>query len=86
MLKKKNVEPNMPDGFYLACERVTGGISVIVGGIMCVTDFSPEAVMLAGHTGRISVLGKRLAMTVFENKSIEIKGRVEEIKFAYGKA
>ena len=86
MLKKKNVEPNMPDGFYLACERVTGGISVIVGGIMCVTDFSPEVVMLAGHTGRISVSGKRLVMTVFENKSIEIKGSVEEIKFAYGKA
>lgn len=86
MLKKKNAEPNMPEGFYLACERVSGGVSVIVGGVMCVTDFSPEAVMLAGHTGRISVFGRGLAMSVFENKSIEIKGRVEEIKFAYGKA
>ena len=86
MLKIKKPEPNMPEGFYLSCERTSGGVSVIVGGIMSVTDFSPEGVMLAGHTGRISVQGKGLSMAVFENKNVEIRGRVEEIKFAYGKA
>ena len=85
MIKSKKKEEKMPIGFYLSCERTVGGVSVIVGGIMSVTDFSEETVSLAGHTGRISVNGKRLSMSVFENKNVEIKGRVEEIKFIYGR-
>ncbi len=86
MLKNKNEESSAPKGFYLSCERVAGGVALIVGGIMSITDFSDSQVMLAGHTGRIGVAGSRLSMTVFENKSVEIVGRVEEIKFIYGKA
>ena len=86
MIKPKKEYEKMPRGFYLSCERVSGGVSVIVGGIMNVTDFSPETVMLAGHTGRIAISGVKLSMSVFENKNVEIKGRVEEIKLIYGKA
>ena len=85
MNREKNEEKNMRAGFYLSCERTAGGLSVIVGGIISVTDFSEETVKLAGHSGRVSVNGKRLSMSVFENKNVEIKGRVEEIKFTYGR-
>ncbi len=85
MIKTKKEEKKMPIGFYLSCERTAGGMSIIVGGIMSVTDFSEETVSLAGHTGRICVNGKRLSISVFENKNVEIKGRVEEIKFIYGR-
>lgn len=85
MIKTKKEEQKMPVGFYLSCERTVGGLSIIVGGIMSVTDFSEESVKLAGHTGRIAVNGKGLSMSVFENKNVEIKGRVEEIKFVYGR-
>ena len=75
-----------PHGFYLSCERVVGGLSLIVGGIIGVADFSDERAELLSHTGRITVLGKGLSMTVFENKNIEINGGIEDVKFAYSKA
>lgn len=85
MIKAKKEKENMPRGFYLSCERTADGMSVIVGGIISVTDFSEEEVRLAGHTGRIAVSGSGLSISVFENKNLEIKGQVKEIKFAYGR-
>jgi len=85
MTKNKKEEPRGELGFYLSCEKVLGGVSVIVGGIMNVSDFSSQSVMLSGHSGRILITGRRLAMTVFENRSIEITGIVEDIRFIYGK-
>ena len=85
MIKKSN-KSAPPYGFYLSCERVVGGISMIVGGVIGVVDFTEERVELLSHTGRITVLGHRLSMTVFENKNIEIFGGIEDIKFVYGKA
>ena len=82
-LTKKQAPPH---GFYLSCERVVGGVSMIVGGIIGVSDFSEERAELLSHTGRITVLGRGLSMTVFENKNIEICGGIEDIKFACGKA
>ena len=82
--KKKNQSP--PFGFYLSCERVAGGVSMIVGGIISVADFTEERAEMLSHTGRITVTGRGLSMTVFENKSIELCGRIEGIGFAYGKA
>lgn len=85
MIKAKKEKGDMPRGFYLSCERTADGMSIIVGGIISVTDFSDEAVKLASHTGRVAVSGNGLSISVFENKNVEIKGRVKEIKFAYGR-
>ena len=84
MIKKAN-KSALPHGFYLSCERVVGGISMLVGGIISVVDFTEDRAELLSHTGRVIVSGYRLSMTVFENKSIEIFGGIEDIKFAYGK-
>ena len=85
MINKENKD-RLPYGFYLSCERVAGGISMIVGGVVGVVDFTEEKAELLSHTGRITVFGRRLSMTVFENKNIEIYGGIEDVNFAYGKA
>ena len=74
-----------PHGFYLSCERVVGGVSMIVGGVIGIVDFTDCRAELLSRTGRITVIGERLSLTVFDNKSIEIFGGIEDIKFAYGK-
>ena len=85
MLKKKRVE--RPDaGFYLSCERSPGGVSLLVGGIIGVSELDSGQTELLSHSGRIRVGGRDLRLTVFENKSIEINGAIEDIKFIYGKA
>ena len=85
MIKRKKDEEKIPIGFYLSCERVAGGLSLLVGGIIAVSAHEEEYTELLSHTGRIRVSGKGLELTVFENKSIELKGRIEGINFLYGK-
>ena len=86
MIKKKREEQAAVGGFYLSCERAVGGLSLLVGGVIGVSELEDGRTELLSHSGRIRVRGKGLSLTVFENKSIEIKGRIEGIDFAYGKA
>ena len=85
MIKNKR-EAGTPRGdLYLSCERTLGGLSLLVGGIIGVSELDDGRTELLSHSGRIIVSGRGLKLTVFENKSIEIKGRIEGINFAYGK-
>ena len=71
--------------FHLEADRSRQGLSVVLSGIIGISDFSDNFINLKGHGGRISVRGKRLFISVYENKSVEIVGRVEEIVFKYGR-
>ena len=85
---KSDVIKEMPRGlssFHLEADRSRAGLSVVLSGIVGISDFSDSFIHLKGHGGRISVHGKKLFISVYENGSVEIVGRVEEIVFKYGK-
>nr|MBE6545501.1 hypothetical protein [Oscillospiraceae bacterium] len=83
---KKNVgAPSGLTPFHLEANRSTRGLSLFLSGIIGISDFSDDYIRLMSHGGRILVNGKRLFINVYENNSVEIVGRVEEIVFSYGK-
>lgn len=71
--------------FHLEIDRVRGGISVLLGGIIGINDFSEERVELSSHGGRIVIRGKKLGASVYEQGNCEVRGRVEGVDFVYGK-
>ena len=71
--------------FHLEADRSRGGMSIILSGIIGISDFSDSYIYLKSHGGRIAVNGKRLFINLYENNSVEIVGRVEGIVFKYGK-
>ena len=71
--------------FHIEADRSPSGLSVKVGGIISITDYSEERISMKGHGGRLTVLGNRLRMTVYEDKTVEILGRVEVMEMKYGK-
>ena len=77
--------PRGLSAFHLEADRSRGGLSLVLSGIIGITDFSDSFIHLKGHGGRISVHGKKLFINVYENTSVEIVGIVEEIVFKYGK-
>ena len=86
--KKTNFIKETPRGlsaFHLEADRSRAGLSIVLSGIIGISDFSDSFIHLKGHGGRISVIGKKLFISVYENGSVEIVGRVEEIIFKYGK-
>ncbi len=70
---------------HLEADRCSNGMSVVLCGIIGISDFSECSVLLKSHGGRIVVSGGGLSIKVYENNSVEIVGRVEEIRFNYGK-
>ena len=77
--------PSAISKFHLEAHRSVHGMSVIVGGVVGISDFSSESVLLKGHSGKITVLGKHLNISIYEGGAVEILGKVEDISFRYGK-
>ena len=86
--KDNNLKPQKAKGlsaFHLEADRNRAGLSIVLSGIIGISEFSEDFIYLKGHGGRINVRGKRLFINVYENDSVEILGKVEEISFKYGK-
>ena len=71
--------------FHLEADRNVKGLSVLIGGIIAISDLSASCVSLASHGGRIIISGERLAVKVYEFNSVEIVGKIKEVSFVYGK-
>ena len=71
--------------FHLEADRSTRGMSVILSGVIGISDFSDSSIHLLSHGGRIVVNGQKLFICVYENNSVEIVGKVEGVVFKYGK-
>lgn len=84
--KKAVIKPqDAVSKFHIEAERCVRGISLTVDGVIGIEDFSEEHVALKSHGGRVNVSGKRLKICVFESGAVEITGRVEDMRFGYGK-
>lgn len=71
--------------FHLEADRASGGMSLILSGIIGISDFSDNYIHLLSHGGRVKVNGRSLFIRVYENNRVEIVGRIEGIVFGYGK-
>ncbi len=86
--KLSNTRPLVPSGlssFHLEANRSSKGMSLILSGIIGISDFSEERIELLSHGGRVIISGKRLFINLYENNNLEILGKAEEITFRYGK-
>ena len=85
--KSENTKKNTKglSSFHLEADRSRQGLSVVLSGIIGISDFSDSFIDLKGHGGRVSVHGRKLFISLYENGSVEIVGRVEEIVFKYGR-
>jgi len=72
-------------GFHIDGEKTNEGLSISVGGIIAINEYSENEITLVSHGGRITLRGRRLKLCVYEDKTVEVRGRIEEIIFGYGK-
>lgn len=71
--------------FHIEADRTSKGMSILISGIVAISELTPEAVCLKSHSGRIDLDGKRMTLSVFENGTVEVVGRIESLRFTYGK-
>ncbi len=81
LLPSLNISP-----FHLEMKKSSKGAAAVISGIMSIIDYSEERITLLTHSGRVSLSGEYLTVTVLENRIIEIYGIIEGVQLFYGKA
>ena len=85
MTEKKYNKMSKPPSFNLEASRAGRGISVVLSGVIGISDYSERVILLKSHGGKIRICGERLMLSIYEDNTAEIVGRIEEIGFGYGK-
>lgn len=84
--KKLQLTPKiLPSDFHIELDRTPRGLSLSCSGVKGITEFSESAVSIRLSEFSVLICGNKLLITVFEEKSIEIIGKIREVKFLYGK-
>ena len=73
--------PKFPKSFHVEADRIGANISVSVGGVISIIDFSDLNAVLKVRGGRIKVGGSSLEVSVYENNTAEVCGKVTVIEF-----
>ena len=67
--------------FHLEADKSVFGISVSISGVISILDFCEEYAVLKLRGGKIRVYGLALSISVYENKIVEINGRIGGVEF-----
>ena len=72
--------------FHIEIDRTARGVSLSCSGVKGITEFSDSVIRLKLSSFSLEIKGKKLYMTVFEGKCVEIIGRFSEVNFIYGES
>lgn len=61
------------------------GAVTVISGVMSIDGMNESEVTLLSHSGRVTVVGDSLGVSVLEDRAVEIYGRIGEVHFSYGK-
>lgn len=67
--------------FHIDVDRCRYGFALSVYGARCVLDFNESECLLRIKGGRIHISGRELCISVYEDNSIEITGKLERVSF-----
>ena len=75
--------PSFPISLYhMELNATASGASVILGGIKGVVEVSDEFIKIMTKSGTVSIVGSGLIISVFEYKTLQISGKIENISFS----
>ena len=72
---------NIPTGYHIEADKTSGGISVCVSGVLSIPELNDKNVQLKVRRGKITIKGEELSVSIYENKIVEISGKVGGIEF-----
>ena len=72
--------------FSMTAMRTGRGICLSVTGVVAISQLTETEVVLKSHRAILNIYGKKLVLTVFENKTVEVVGVIKDLEFSYGKS
>ena len=89
-MKKKEINaseklPSAPK-FHMEIDAGRRNAAVLIYGVRHIEEYTAERLLLQIPGGRMKICGIDLALSVFENRCVEIRGRLSEVGFLYDRA
>ena len=75
-----------PSSFHVEMKKSSRGAVAVISGVMSVGEYTDSSIELISHSGRATIAGESLGISVLEGRTVEVYGRITEVKFGYGKA
>ena len=86
MTEKNELHPAAQlSSFHIEADRCSSGIKMFVSGVVGISEYCAENIMLKSHCCKMMIFGKRLKICVYENNTVEVVGKIGGIEFIYGK-
>ena len=58
---------------------------LVCSAVVSILEYSAESIVFATHKGRVTIIGGELVLSVLENRTVEVFGRIEEVLLSYGR-
>ena len=58
---------------------------LVCSEVVAIVDYSCESLTITTHKGRVQINGTDLMLSVLENRTVEVFGKIEEVSLSYGK-
>ena len=71
--------------FHIEMKKSSRGAIAVICGVMSIAEYTEESIELLSHSGRMTLCGESLGISVLEGRIVEIYGRIMEVKLSYGK-
>lgn len=71
--------------FTLEMRKGKRGAVVSVGNVVSVAELSESRIELLSRGGRLALCGEGLMLSVFEERTVEIYGKILSIEIQYGR-
>ena len=68
--------------YHLELDATTNGMSVILSGIKGIVEVADESIKIMTASGTVTVMGTKLNIAVFEYKTLQIVGKIENISIS----
>lgn len=77
--EENNFNKAVRSPFHIEIDSALSGISVSVCGVAAILSFTENEVLLKLKKGKLKLTGNKFDIAVYENKTVEIVGRIGEI-------
>ena len=81
MKKIKAIRVPTISGFHVEIDKSHDGYSVVTSGVSRVAELSEDVVKLKCRKGVLTVKGCNLTLSLYENKTVEISGKLKGVDF-----
>ena len=84
---KNPIKPLLAEGarFHVEIDKSDSGLRLLASGVKRIAELSDKSLSLKCSQYTIKIIGERLSLSLYEDKSLEISGKLEVIEFENSK-